>query len=356
VTLDADVVVVGGGVTGVATLRELALAGLDAVLLEQFALGHDRGSSHGQSRIFRLAYPEPHYVRLAQRAHWEWRKLEAECGKVLISHTGTLDIGETALDVAASLADCDVPHEILDGRAAAARWPIAFDFDEPALFQPDGGTLRADQAIAALLEGARAAGGKIVDHMPVTGLRESAGGITVETAAGELAARAAVVAAGAWGRELLRPLGIDLATTPTRETVSYFDLERADELPTVIDYALFPASYASEDGGASYALAAPGIGLKAGFHRGGPATDPDLPGEVDEALVEWTSEWVSRRFPGAESKPIGSETCIYTNTADQGFVLERHGRVVLGSACSGHGFKFAPVLGRTLAGLVAEVT
>ena len=340
---------------GVAALRALARAGLDVVLLEQFALGHDRGSSHGQSRIFRLAYPDPYYVRLAQRAHWEWRKLEAESGEELISHTGSLDIGETALDVAAALAACDVPYEVLDGRAAATRWPITLDPDEPALFQPDGGTLRADRAIAALLHGARAAGGKIVDQTPVTGLREQVDSIAVETSAGELTARVAVVAAGAWSRELLGPLGVDLATTATRETVSYFDHDHGEELPTVIDYALLPPSHDSGDGRASYALAAPGVGLKAGLHRGGPPTDPDLPGEIDETLVAWTSEWVSRRYPGAAPHPLESETCIYTNTADQGFVVERHGRVVAASACSGHGFKFAPALAATIASLAAEV-
>src|SRR5258707_2520600 len=99
---DADVVVVGGGVTGVAALRTLARAGLDAVLLEQFALGHDRGSSHGASRIFRFAYPDAHYVRLAQHARVGWRELEAETGQQLITHTGSLDIGETALDLSAA--------------------------------------------------------------------------------------------------------------------------------------------------------------------------------------------------------------------------------------------------------------
>lgn len=339
---------------GVAALRALARAGLDAVLLEQFALGHDRGSSHGASRIFRLAYPDPYFVRLAQHAHGEWRKLEAETGEKLISRTGSLDIGETALDVASALAECNVSYEVLDGREAATRWPISLDPDEPALFQPDGGTLRADRAIAALLDGARTAGSEIVEHTAVTNLRETADGIAIGTPAGEIIARATVVAAGAWGRGLLAPLGIDLATTSTRETVSYFVHDQAEELPTVIDYALLPASHDSGHGRASYALAAPGVGIKAGLHRGGPPTDPNLPGEVDEALVAWTTEWVSRRYPRAEPPPLASETCIYTNTVDQGFVVERHGRVIVASACSGHGFKFAPALAETIAALVCN--
>jgi sarcosine oxidase len=355
VTREVDVVVVGGGVTGVATLRALALAGLDAVLVEQFALGHDRGSSHGKSRIFRLAYPEPRYVRLAQRAREGWRQLEAEAGEELISHTGSLDIGTTALDVATALDGCGVPYEVLDGRRAATRWPMSFDPDEPALFQPDGGTMRADRAIAALLAGARAAGGETLEHTTVTSLREHAAGITLATQAGEITARAAVVAAGAWAGDLLAPLGIDLATTPTRETISYFRHDRAEELPTVIDYALLPASHDSGDGRASYSLSAPGVGIKAGLHRGGSTTDPNLPGQIDDALVAWTAEWIAQRYPGTDPQPLESETCIYTNTADQDFVVERHGRIVVASACSGHGFKFAPALAETIASLVAEV-
>ena len=355
-TRDVDVVVVGGGVTGVAALRALALAGLDAVLLEQFALGHDRGSSHGKSRIFRLAYPEPRYVRLAQRAREGWRALEAESGEELIAHTGSLDIGATALEVAAALAECGAPYEVLDGRTAAARWPISFDPDEPALFQPDGGMMRADRAIAALLEGALAAGAEALEHTTVTGLDERADGVMLETSAGEITARSAVVAAGAWSRDLLAPLGIELATTPTRETISYFHHDRAEELPTVIDYALLPTSHSAGNGRASYSLPAPGVGIKAGLHRGGPATDPDLPGQVDEALVAWTAEWIARRYPRADPQPVESETCIYTNTPDQDFVVERRGRVVVASACSGHGFKFAPALAETIAALVAEVS
>ena len=355
-TRDVDVVVVGGGVTGVAALRALALAGLDAVLVEQFALGHDRGSSHGKSRIFRLAYPEPRYVRLAQRAREGWRALEAEAGEELIAHTGSLDIGATALDVAAALAECGAPYEVLDGRTAAARWPISFDPDEPALFQPDGGMMRADRAIAALLEGALASGAEALEHNTVTGLDERADGVMLETSAGEITARSAVVAAGAWSRDLLAPLGIELATTPTRETISYFHHDRAEELPTVIDYALLPTSHSAGNGRASYSLPAPGVGIKAGLHRGGPATDPDLPGQVDEALVAWTAEWIARRYPRADPQPVESETCIYTNTPDQDFVVERRGRVVVASACSGHGFKFAPALAETIAALVAEVS
>ena len=127
-------------------------------------------------------------------------------------------------------------------------------------------------------------------------------------------------------------------------------------MPPVIDYDGVPAA---EEGGiarvgqAAYALAAPGVGLKAGLHHSGPVTDPDAEPEPDDRVASWVTGWATRRFE-AVGEPLGAETCLYTNTADEEFVLERHGRVVVGSACSGHGFKFAPVVGRTLAALVLE--
>ncbi len=103
-----------------------------------------------------------------------------------------------------------------------------------------------------------------------------------------------------------------------------------------------------------YALAAPGVGLKAGIHHTGETTDPDVPGEVDERLAEWTADWIGRRFVGVN--PFArAETCLYTNTADERFLLQHVGRVVVGSACSGHGFKFAPVVGQRLARFAAEL-
>jgi sarcosine oxidase len=168
-----------------------------------------------------------------------------------------------------------------------------------------------------------------------------------------LRATAVVVAAGAWAPLLLDPLGRDIAATPTRETAAFFDFA-ADELPTMIDNALTPAGWRHRPADISYALAAPGEGLKVGLHHAGPVTDPDEAGQPDPDILAWASEWVSRRFSVAEPRPARAETCIYTNRADASFVLERRGRIVVGAACSGHGFKFAPLHGRTLADLALE--
>jgi sarcosine oxidase len=164
--------------------------------------------------------------------------------------------------------------------------------------------------------------------------------VEIDSEEGALRARTAVVTAGAWARDLLAPTGFDLRVRPTRETVAYFRLE--EQVPTLLEWA----------GGFTYALPNPGEGLKAAEHMVGPEIDPDEEGGPDQASVGRLRAWVRGRFPGAASEPHGVETCLYTNTADESFVLERRGSLVVGSPCSGHGFKFAPLIGERLATLV----
>ena len=353
---DADIVVVGAGIVGVATARALAGYGGSVLLLERFELGHARGSSHGTSRIFRLNYPDERFVRLATAADAAWRELEAERGERLIERVGSLDLGPVAADTRRALAACGVRCETLSAAEVSARWPLRVDQGETAVFQPDGGITHADRAHAALLAGAIEGGVEVRDSSPVHGLELGRGSVHLTLSSGELTARAVVVAAGSWAPGLLSPIGVELPVVPTRETVVYLDLPHAARLPPVIDYGSLPSpgeGGISRVGQAAYALAAPGKGLKAGLHHSGPVTTPDDDPGPDERLAAWTAGWAASRYPEA-GDVLGSETCLYTNTADDEFVLERHGRVVVGSACSGHGFKFAPIVGRTLAALARE--
>ena len=353
---DADIVVVGAGIVGVATARALAGYAGTVLLLEQFELGHTRGSSHGTSRIFRLNYPDPRFVRMAMAADAEWRRLEAARGERLIERVGCLDLGPVARETERALAACGARHVTLSADEVGARWPLRLRSGETAVFQPDGGVTRADRAHAALLAEAVAGGVEVRQHARVRALVADRGRVRLTTDGDELAARAVVVTAGAWSPGLLATVGIELPVVPTRETVVYLDVKGSGDVPPVIDYDGVPAA---EEGGiarvgqAAYALAAPGVGLKAGLHHSGPVTDPDAEPEPDDRVASWVTGWATRRFE-AVGEPLGAETCLYTNTAAEEFVLERHGRVVVGSACSGHGFKFAPVVGRTLAALVLE--
>jgi sarcosine oxidase len=341
---------------GVSTARALAQAGRRVILLEQFSLGHERGSSHGASRIFRFSYPDPHYVRLAQGSRQAWRELEAECDEELIVQTGDLTFGALAGESARALASCGVRHELLTGAQASARWPISAGPAEEVLFQPDGGTTRSDRAHAALLASAVSAGAVVLERQHVEALKLGNGSVHVTTASDTFVARACVVAAGAWSRALLAAVDIELPVIPTRETITYFRIPDPLGLPPVLDDAVPNAEEHGlrRPGLINYALAAPGIGLKAGLHHAGPVTDPDQPGTPDPAIVRWVSIWAAARYPELDPEPVGTETCIYTSTADESFVLERHGRVVIASACSGHGFKFAPAFGRTIAALAGD--
>jgi sarcosine oxidase len=353
---DADIVVVGGGIAGVATARALAGGLRSVVLLEQFELGHTRGSSHGTSRIHRLNYGDERFVRLAQAAGDAWRALEEERGERLLEQVGVIDLGPAAPATARALAACGVPYETLSPNEVTARWPIRLEREETAVFQGDGGYLHADRAHAALLADAREGGVEVREQTRVEGLELGRGSVHLSLANGELVAGAVVVTAGAWAPRLLGPIGVELPVVPTRETVVYVDLPGAENLPPLIDYAGIPApgeGGIARPGNSTFSLAAPGAGLKAGLHHAGPVTDPDQVGTVDESVAAWVSRWAASRYEHAGER-LGAETCIYTNTADESFVLERHGRVVVGSACSGHGFKFAPVVGRNLAALALE--
>jgi sarcosine oxidase len=224
------------------------------------------------------------------------------------------------------------------------------------VFQPDGGVTFSDRAHAALIGEAVDRGVEVRDETPVRALSADRGSVTLTLDRGELRTRAVVVTAGAWGAELLSGVGIELPVVPTRETVVYVDVPGAERLPPVIDYGRLPAKGEGgiiRVGQAAFSLAAPGRGLKAGLHHSGPATDPDDDAAPDERVAAWTAAWVAERYADA-GETLGAETCLYTNTSDEELVLERHGRVVVGSACSGHGFKFAPIVGRTLAALARE--
>jgi len=352
---DADVVVVGAGIVGAATARALAGTFGTVVLLERFALGHAHGSSHGTSRIFRLNYPDERYVRMAQAAGEDWRELERERDIQLLVRSGSLDLGPVAAETARALSACGVRFETLSADDVRSRWPLRLDEGETAVFQADGGIVLADRAHRALLESASDDGVEIRESAPVRSLALERRGVRVTLDADEISARSVVVTAGSWSPRLLADVEIELPVVPTRETVIYLGLGRSEPVPSVIDYARTPGAGdgVTRSGQAAYALASPEMGLKAGLHHSGPVADPDDHPTPDERVAKWVAAWAGERFEDL-GEVAGIETCLYTNTADEGFVLERHGRIVVGAACSGHGFKFAPVVGRTLAALARE--
>lgn len=317
------VAVVGAGVMGCAAAWALRERGAEVTAHEQFELDHHRGSSHGRTRIFRVAYPDTYWVRFAQEAYAGWQELDPD----VLGLFGLIElVADSSLTSARALDECGVPYRLLDEeevRAHGARLPDGWT----ALHVADAGVVFADRARHAFL---------------------AAAGVEVEAnrrieSTDELDADVVVVTAGSW----VRDLAPDVPVTVTRETVAYFD-RGGPPPPSIVDLD------AETGGHGMYSLYDPVHGLKAGAHHAGAATDPDTEVPPDPAIVERIAAWVSQRFPDVTPEPVEAQTCLYTTTADEHFVLERRGRVVVGSACSGHGFKFAPAVGRRLAKLALD--
>ena len=332
-----DVIVVGAGVMGLASAWALRRAGRDVTVLEQFDVGHPYGSSHGASRIFRFAYDETEWVELAQEALPLWRELEQESGTEVLSLPGLLDARDDSAPLRRALEASSAEYELLDAAEAARRFGI--ELEGEVVLELHGGIVRADRALAAFSHGM-----SIEPGVRVGSLRAGEDGVSLETSAGTVGAALVVVAAGAWATPLLADAGIDLETTVSQETVSYFDLPAADTLPSVIDWN-------EETGRHAYSLSAGENILKVGLHHSGAPVEPGEQGKPDDGVVEAASEWVRQRYPAANPTPRGAETCLYTNIDEDRFVIERLGTIITCSACSGHGFKFAPAVGTRVAAL-----
>jgi sarcosine oxidase len=296
-------------------------------VFEQFELDHARGSSHGSSRIFRLSYPEEEWVALAQRAFELWRELENESGVKLLELHGLVDVDPDASARLDALEARGVPHEVLGPDEVRDRFGFEYRDVERLVFTPDAGISLADRTVTTLASEAQRYGAEIREHSRIESLDDVPGDRVVVTA-------------GGWAPRLLASVGVALDARPTRETVAYF---AGVPIPSLID---------TLEGHQFFALTAPGIGVKAGRHRAGKPTDPDDDPGPDGKIARDIGDWIARRLPGVDPTPFRTETCIYTNVEEERFILERHGRYVVGSACSGHGFKFAPAVGEILADLV----
>jgi sarcosine oxidase len=345
-----EVAVVGAGLLGSAAARALAARGVPVMLFEQFGLGHDRGSSHGATRIFRFSYPDPYYVRMAVLASEAWDRLAADAGEELLVRTGGLDAGPGAQDCAAALAECGVEHAWLtDGQVRDAYPGIAVRPGERMLFQPDSGVCLAGRTVAALQRLACRDGTSVRAGTPVLGIEPRSDEVLLSTAAGEVTARAAVITAGPWAQGVLAgALPQAPRLTATVQQVRYFaPRDPATPWPTLIEWP--------PGGLVWYAAPAAGgaPGVKVAAHIPGRAVDPrDGPfTELDAALEAEAAEYVRDRLPGLDPAGLGAETCLYTMTADEDFLLDRTGPLVVGGGCSGHAFKFGPLLGEFLAAL-----
>ncbi|MEM8961900.1 MAG: N-methyl-L-tryptophan oxidase [Acidobacteriota bacterium] len=360
---EVDVVIVGGGIMGAATAATLARRGERVALLERRQIGHDRGSSHGDGRIVRLTYAEPDYVAMALRGYDGWRKLERASGEELLVTCGGLDIGPEGHEVVRSIhemmREAGVACELLTASAMTERFPqLRASESADALFQPATAVIRAEAAWRTYVDRAIVDGAEVEEGVEITSMQTGLG-VTVEAADGRSwRAERLVLTAGAWTNKFLTML--DEPTLPletTHEQVAYLSPREApvshgpDRLPTVIDYFDTPLFYSLPRMSAEGSHA----GVKIGWHRSGAPVDPDLsPRPPRPEFLQAIAGFTRRRFHHLDDPPTTVVDCLYTNTPDHHFVLDRlpgSTPIVIGAGFSGHGFKFAPAVAEVLAAL-----
>lgn len=341
------VAVVGLGAVGSAALRFLALQEHEAVGYEQFTCGHTRGSSHGESRIYRLTYTDPYYTRKMREAFALWQALQAEAGEPLIEPCGVLWLGD-AHDpelhaIAHALQSEQVAYEWLDSPALAARFPaLRLEVHERALFQSEGGFLRANACVQANLRLAEAHGAHIHEQARIARVEPRPNGLWLETESGARERFDRVLlTAGAWLPKLLPQLSLPL--TVTRQTYAYFAV-RPESMPDFTP-ARMPVWIEATQHFYGFPSDGRQMGTKVAWHQLGPVQDPDAPVRpVDEEDLAPLRACLARRLPNALPDAIATATCLYTNAPDERFILQplpNEPRVWLVSACSGHGFKFS---------------
>jgi sarcosine oxidase len=356
-----DVAVIGLGATGSATLLDLARRGVRAVGIEQFEPGHDKGSSHGETRIIRLGYFEhPSYVPLLRRTYELWRELEKAAGQPLMHITGIAEIGAPHGEVVAGTLrashEHSLPHEVLDAKEVMRRFPAFRIPDHYAgVVQPDGGFLAVEPSIAAMIALAKREGAEVRTGEMVRAIKSAAAhGVRIETDRGTIEARTAIVAAGAWVSKLLPGLPVKLRVT--RQVQAWFQPNDA----AAFKAGRFPVFLLESRHGVHYGFPPHGgSGVKiAKHHASDQAVDPDT---VDRA-ISTTDETAIRaaladHIPTANGRMTCAKTCLYTVTPDHDFIVDAlpgAPNVIVASPCSGHGFKFAPVLGEALGALATE--
>lgn len=347
--MDADVVVIGAGAAGASTAWHLARRGREVVVLERFARGHAWGSSHGATRIFRVAYRDPLYSRLATESIPMWRELERDSGETLLEQTGQLDHGfPTAIDeIEATLRAGGWAFDRLTPAQARERWP-GMDFDETVIYSPDGGRVFADRTIEALLRLAEGAGAHVRFEEPALAIESAGEGVRVTTAHGGIHARAVVVSAGGWLPQIngLDSFGIRLPRLQvTAQAPVHFGIRPGYSFPSYVHHVGSDAVDHTFAYGA-YGLESPGEGVKVGLDTMDVVDDlASRTLEVPESAIEAAAEYARRWLPGADTGIASAVTCLFTMTDDSHFILDRRGSVVVMSPCSGHGFKFTPILG-----------
>ncbi len=355
-----DVIVIGLGGMGSAAAYHLAARGQRVLGLERHTPAHDQGSSHGGSRIIRQSYFEdPAYVPLLLRAYELWNELGRDSGQDVITLTGGLFLGEQdSVTVSGSLRaarEWGLPHELLNADEVHRRFPTFWlPSSELAVYEAKAGFVRPEATVSAHLELAGRAGARLHFTEPVTSWGARSGGVSVVTPRGRYEADRLVIAPGAWAPELLRQLGVDI--TVERQIMHWF---QPDGGVGPFEVGRHPI-YIHEDPLGTQIYGFPAIDGPAGgakvafFRRGTECTPQTIDRVVHPDEIEDMARHATTILPTLAGRHLDAATCMYSNTADQHFVVAAHpghDNVTVACGFSGHGFKFVPVIGEVLADL-----
>lgn len=355
VPAEVEVLVIGAGLMGAMTAMAASARGLGVLVVEQYERSHLHGSSHGSARIVRRAYPDEFYARLTGRAFELWRELELRTGSRLLRMTGGLDHGP-ARDVAGlgrQLDSAGVGYELIDAPSAEARW-AGMGFEGDVLFHPQAGTVDCDRAVSCALAAAESTGATVLSATAAVSITLDGESALVTTSRGTVRAGSVVLAAGAWLPDFGGPAnGLELGLPSLRVSQQQvFHFARRPGIPEwPISIHKGELSTYSLPGGRD---GGPGGARKVAEHDAAEydTTARTRSGAVDPAgrrrVVEYVQEWL----PGLVPEPFAEATCLYTSTANEDFLLDRVGPIVLCSPCSGHGAKFAPLIGELTADLI----
>ncbi|MHA7189170.1 FAD-dependent oxidoreductase [Arthrobacter sp. MDT2-16] len=354
-----SIAVIGAGLAGSSAAWRLARAGHDVAVLEQDTPAHPRGSSHGSARIFRYAYAERLYVDLVREAARGWAELESACGAALLTRTGALDHGEghDPEGFARILAAAGIDHELLGAAGATARW--GREFETPVLWHPGAGVLDAESAVLAMLDRAASHGAMLEKGWRVVAVQRSGTrGYRVRGADGRhVDVEEVVVAAGGWLPDLLRTMDLPRAFVGAlpplevrQEQAYHFPYaDEGDGWPTFIhktkDMVVYGLPGGRDAGWSGQKVAEYNAGRRL---RSASGQDGVIAQENRQRVVSH----VERYLPGLVPEPYAETTCLFTNTPTEDFVVDREDGLTLVSACSGHGAKFAPLLGELVLALV----
>ena len=357
-----DAIVIGAGGVGSAAAYYLAKAGQRVLLLEQFELDHQNGSSYGYSRVIRYTYDDPIYINLMRDAYPLWFALQEEAGETLYIKTGGLDFGFPDVDtfqaLKSSMDQAELDYEHLNQEEIHQRYPqFVLQEGMEGLFHADSGLLRTSRCVLAHLRLAQARGATVMDQTPVTRITPSENGVEVETAKGVFGGDRLVLTTGSWARGLLAQQGIDVPLKIMPCQLGFYQPDNgADFTPGTFpvffahmngDYGEMPYGIPHED---------PSIGVKLTTFYGWDTVD--RPNEVDYTpSTEWTKRiraFAQDYIPGAAGPLISTRRCLYTLTPDKHFIVDQHPiypHVAIGAGFSGHGFKFTTLTGKMLADL-----